>query len=156
MKELIEILHSNYGIMTYLNLSHSNIQLPDLINITSEVISFSKLDYLSLSGNKITQNCLGPRRPQFKTTRKLEPEQVFQEMMKELTDNLCEIIVNPQSCLKYLDISEIQFEEKHLRQICKAITRNHLLESVNLGSFLGDEKLKEMCMHILGMKHTVT
>ena len=143
------MLQSNYNIITLLNLSNANIQLPDLVRITKECASLNRLDHFSLGGNKITRNCLVPTRPKYKTSRKQQPEEVFDELLEELTSNLCDIILNPQSSLSYLDISDLGFSQKHLLKICKTIQRNHLLQSVNFGSLMEVRELKRVVLETL-------
>ena len=113
LQNVVDILSQNPYIM-YLNISCSNIELPDLVRIAAKFENCAKMEYLSIAGNQILHH----------------PNKALKD---ELVQYISDFIERPSSVLCHLDISGIGFDTPHLRRILKALQKNTKLLSVNLG-----------------------
>jgi len=142
-RNLGELIETNYPIQ-YFNVSNSNIQLEDLVLITFELKAKQKLEYVNIGGNKITKCKLAPKSwrkydpAEILARARSDPAQVRDKLSQELVSNVCDLIEAyskgiSQVALKYLDISDMGFSKKHLRQILVSLRKNTTLRSINFG-----------------------
>jgi hypothetical protein len=73
-----------------------------------------------------------------------DPAQVREKLTQELVGNICDLIEAyskgiSQVALKYLDISDMGFGKKHIRQILVSLRKNTTLRSINFGCLPDDE-----------------
>ena len=123
----------------YLNLANSNLQLQDLVKISYELKTKQKLDYVNISGNKITSCRMQQKDQDGKFIKRekikyIKPEEVKEQQVMELVENICDLIEAPQQVLKFLDISEMGFTKAHIRRILKSVKKNQTLRSINFGT----------------------
>lgn len=137
IQNLCDLLQNPY--ITYYNLAYSNIQTRDLVTISAELTRCTNLEYLSLGGNKITSNGL--------------PKAEYEASVDEFIGNLCDFIELPQSSLRFLDVSDMALRTKEYRAIFKALQKNTMLESVNLGA-IHDPEDRALLQKMLGIKNT--
>ena len=71
-------------------------------------------------------------------------EDIRDQMVDEVIQNICAFIELPQSQLRFLDISEMGMETKHLRRILCSMQKNTTLESINLGNIYSDKDFQAM------------
>lgn len=120
LQNVIDILSQNPYIM-YLNISCCNIPLPDLVRIAAKFENCAKMEYLSIAGNQIL----------------CHPDEALKD---ELVQYISDFIERPSSVLCHLDLSDIGFDPPRLRQILKALQKNTMLLSINLGHYaVGEE-----------------
>jgi hypothetical protein len=88
-KTIDEFIEANYYVLTYINLSYTNLQLAQLVELTEEIAMCSKLEYLSIAGNPMTVNGLVPRRPAFASSRPDDPRSILYELEDALAESIC-------------------------------------------------------------------
>ena len=83
------IVELNGYSLTYINLSYTNLQLEQLVELTEELAMCRNLEYLSIAGNPMTTNGLVPRRPAFASTRPSDPRTLLYELEDKLAESIC-------------------------------------------------------------------